>query len=312
MASTWDISFQRIEGAQPGAAELLRLCAYLAPDDIPLSVLRTTEVELPEGLAEALKDEIGWDRVLGSLRVYSLVQQQEDGLRVHRLVQWVVRESLGTEQRKQWLATAIRLLIGVLPIEVWDPKQWPLGARLLPHAHAAIGLLEDQQLEPEAMVLLLDRLGSYLQRRAYYALARPLFERALAIGERALGPEHSDTARALNGMAWLLRDQRQLVAARALPERALAIREKVLGPDHPDTAHSLGSLGVLLVDQGELTAARPLHERALAIREKVLGPDHPDTARSLNHLAWLLRKQGELGVARPLVDGAFLLAQSRR
>ncbi len=52
--------------------------------------------------------------------------------------------------------------------------------------------------------------------------ARPLYQRALAITEKALGPEHPDTAASLNNLASLLRDQGVLAGARPLVERALA------------------------------------------------------------------------------------------
>ena len=58
-------------------------------------------------------------------------------------------------------------------------------------------------------------------------------ERALAIREKALGPEHPITANCLNNLVDLLRDQGDLAEARPLLERALAIREKALGPEHP-------------------------------------------------------------------------------
>jgi hypothetical protein len=35
VSATWSLSFEKIEHANPGAAELLRLCAFLAPDAIP-------------------------------------------------------------------------------------------------------------------------------------------------------------------------------------------------------------------------------------------------------------------------------------
>jgi tetratricopeptide (TPR) repeat protein len=123
-------------------------------------------------------------------------------------------------------------------------------------------------------------------RVADYAQARPLYERVLAMREKARGPEHPDTATSLNNLAAVLQDQGDLAGARPLFERALAIREKVLGPEHPDTAASLNNLAGLLRAQGDLADARPLYERALAIREKVFGPEHPDTAMSLNNLAF--------------------------
>src|SRR5207245_11751946 len=126
VAMTWRPSIQRIEQEQPAAADLLRLCAFLAPDDIPISVLRGRARELPDRLGEALEDEIGWDDALGALRRYSLVQWQPDGLRVHRLVQWVVRESSDADARRHWLAAAVRLLSAAIPSDVHNPDWWPL------------------------------------------------------------------------------------------------------------------------------------------------------------------------------------------
>jgi tetratricopeptide (TPR) repeat protein len=105
--------------------------------------------------------------------------------------------------------------------------------------------------------------------------ARPLCERALAIREKALGPDHPHTALSLNLLANLLWSQGDLADARPICERALAICKKALGSDHPDTGTTLHTLVLVLHDQGDLAAAQPLCERALAIREKVLGPEHP-------------------------------------
>src|SRR5262249_11201963 len=82
------------------------------------------------------------------------------------------------------------------------------------------------------------------------AATRPLFERALAISTKVLGPDHPDTATCLNSLALLHQYQGDLAAARPLFERALTIREKVLGREHPNTAVSLDNLARLLHDQG--------------------------------------------------------------
>ena len=72
---------------------------------------------------------------------------------------------------------------------------------------------------------------------ARYSQAAPLLRDALAIREDALGPEHPDTATALNNLANLFRDQGDYAEARPLLECALAILEKARGPWHPDTAY---------------------------------------------------------------------------
>ncbi|MDQ6898646.1 MAG: tetratricopeptide repeat protein, partial [Candidatus Dormibacteraeota bacterium] len=264
VASTWNLSFKQIERDQPASAALLRLCAFLAPDDIPISLLEAGAAELPARLQRSLGDQIGFDKAIGTLRNYSLIGRQGDSLAVHRLVQWVIRESLEADQQS-WLGAVIRLIAAGFPDHGEDPEQWPMCARLLPHAQIVADLVGDQPIEPGSLSGLLDRVATYLQARAEFGLAKPLLERVLSISERVLGPDHPDTARSLNNLAFLLQAQGELAAARPLYERALEIWERVLGPDHPNTASSLNNLAFLLQAQGELAAARPLYERALEI-----------------------------------------------
>jgi tetratricopeptide (TPR) repeat protein len=109
------------------------------------------------------------------------------------------------------------------------------------------------------------------------AKARPLYDRASAIFEKAL-PDHPDTGRILHNRARFLRIQGDLESARRLFERALAIFENALGLAHPDTARSLSSLAYIHILQNDRPGAVPRLEQALAIRERALGPDHPETA----------------------------------
>jgi hypothetical protein len=39
VATTWSLSFEKVELANPAAADLLRLCAFLAPDAIPEAII---------------------------------------------------------------------------------------------------------------------------------------------------------------------------------------------------------------------------------------------------------------------------------
>ena len=77
-----------------------------------------------------------------------------------------------------------------------------------------------------------------------YAGAEQLARQALALAERAFGPEHPATAVSLNNLANVLQAQGRYGEAEPLHRRALAIREKALGAEHPDTADSLNYLGV--------------------------------------------------------------------
>jgi hypothetical protein len=87
-----------------------------------------------------------------------------------------------------------------------NPSGWPRARRL---DALAIGLVAspDPLLTgaETATTYLLDGLAMYRYRvLAAYAAARPLFERALAIREKAIGSGHSDTATIHNNLGLLL------------------------------------------------------------------------------------------------------------
>ena len=81
----------------------------------------------------------------------------------------------------------------------------------------------------------LNNLAALYQAQGNYAQAEPLYQRALAIYEQVLGPQHPDTASSLNNLAGLYQAQGKYEQAERLYERALAIREQQLGPQHPYT-----------------------------------------------------------------------------
>ncbi|HKZ80574.1 MAG TPA: tetratricopeptide repeat-containing protein, partial [Pyrinomonadaceae bacterium] len=118
-----------------------------------------------------------------------------------------------------------------------------------------------------------------------YRQAILLVERALAIREKALGPNHPLVANSLNSLADFYRSDGSDERAEPLYQRALAIREKALGPDHPDVAASLNGLAKLYRGRQDYVQAEPLFHRAIAIAEKGLGVRHPTVALYLNNLA---------------------------
>jgi tetratricopeptide (TPR) repeat protein len=66
-----------------------------------------------------------------------------------------------------------------------------------------------------------------------YGKAEPLFEQALQISRKALGPEHPDTARSLGKLAALYESMGAYDKAEPLYQQAIQILKKALGPEHP-------------------------------------------------------------------------------
>ena len=57
MATLWDISLEHVTGENQAAAQLLGLCAYLAPENLPLDLFTGHVDLLPEPLAAAAGQE---------------------------------------------------------------------------------------------------------------------------------------------------------------------------------------------------------------------------------------------------------------
>jgi tetratricopeptide (TPR) repeat protein len=310
--TTWALNFAEVEKT-PAAAELLRLSAFLAPDDIPLELITRGASELGPALYEALakfqKDPLVLDEVLELLTRYSLVRRNIPNrtYSIHRLVQAVVRDGMEEKTQRATAERAVRGVNQTFPIPEFE--NWAECERLLPHALACAGLIDKDSMEFPEGARLLNRAGYYLDARADYRGAEPLLQRALAIREKVLGPEDPDVAESLNNLGELHRTLGRSREAEPLHKRALAIWEKALGPEHPAVAASLNNLALLYAAQRRYGEAESLHQRALAIDEKALGTDHPGVALDLNNLAWLYKTQGRYGEAELLYQRSLAIRE---
>ncbi len=72
----------------------------------------------------------------------------------------------------------------------------------------------------------LNNLAELYRVQGHYAAAEPLYQRSLAIWEKALGPEHPHVAQSLENYAALLRQTARADEAERMEARAKAIRAK--------------------------------------------------------------------------------------
>lgn len=228
MGRTFTLSFKRLDPASTTdalAARLLSRAAWFAPGEpISRSLLLKTVPVKPGDLAAESDAEDALRRLIDLGLVES--NTQNDLLMHRHVATWARTVGESDEAREAVeetaLAEAARLNEAGDPelLRVWQPHLQAVADRAAERA-------------------------SVLQGQEDYKGARLYFERALAIREKVLGPEHADTAKSLLNLGTLCFNQGNFAKARWYLSRALPILKAQLGPNHTDTIMARWRLGHL-------------------------------------------------------------------
>lgn len=314
--TTWSLAMDRLRDESPAAGDLLNLGAFLAPEEMPLGLLRAGDPEhLPERLAGLVSDPLSLNEARAALRRYSLADVRREGLSIHRLVQAVTRERLPEEDRRMvWAQAAVRLLRVAFPYHSDDVQTWPECARLLPHAFAAVRHAEELRVAPDAIVGVLNQVGLYLWRRGEYRGARAALERALSVARETAPAGHRVLVTYSTNLGLVLRDLGDEATARDLSEFALRAAEQAYDSDHPEVAVATNNLGLSLLSADasaeDLVRAEELFARALRITQRWFGPNHRYLCIYGANLGGALERQGNLVGAQREYERALGVAET--
>jgi len=285
LAAAIQLSFDRLAEEEPAAAQLISLCAFLAPEPIPQDLFTTAVEQLPKPLAGRAGDLLAWPQVLVQVTARSLARIDEHGLQLHRLTQAILRDHMTPAQAAATRACVEAILAAYDPGAAEDPRAWPRWARLMPHLLAA-------DLAATANPDFRDQVNSavwYLLMRGDIRLGHDLADHLYQQWRDQLGGDDPATLRAGTSVAAALAQMGRYTEARKLDEDTLERRRRLWGADHPRTLDSAGNLAANLRTLGEVEAARDLDQDTLDRRRRVLGADHPSTLRSASNLANDLR-----------------------
>ncbi|HWL92219.1 MAG TPA: serine/threonine-protein kinase, partial [Phycisphaerae bacterium] len=162
-------------------------------------------------------------------------------------------------------------------------------ADLVEHATERAGTMFAGQPLAEAAVR--NEIGTIHYNLGTIDQSAEQFERALALWESQLGPDHVDTLKAVNNLGQARGRQRRLPEAEALYRRALEGRRAALGEDDPYTLVSMNNLADLYRSTGRLDEAEAMLRRTLESQKRVHGTSHKNTITTLGNLAALLTQR---------------------
>ena len=183
---SWSIAWEKIQKTAPAAAELLAFCAFLGPDSIPIEIIKKAVVQSANfGTPNTLEGLL--DDAIGELRRFSLIDRENDTLKVNRHVQDILRDTMDKSVFDLFAERAVLTVIALLPRVNSD--NWLNCQQYESHVQAFIKLIENNdpnfpKFAPFQAALLFDWMGCYLREAALYKDAEQYLERALDMRQK--------------------------------------------------------------------------------------------------------------------------------
>ncbi|MDH6218765.1 FxSxx-COOH system tetratricopeptide repeat protein [Streptomyces pseudovenezuelae] len=350
VAAAWDISLERIKENNPGARELLDICACMAPEPVPISILRKSRgIDITPNVDPILGKAIKLAWAIRNLTQFSLVKLDlgTDTLQMHRLLQHVLLANQAPEEHERLRNAAHQLLSAAKPGHYASSQEWPDYQALLPHVLSSQAVTSTDTFVRELVydtVLFLYFWGDHagaadLARQAYTSwlaasgeenihviriskilafLLRVVGEagESIELNERALElsrrveVDQEDLIDSMIELADARRFQGRFAEARDLGREATERARSQLGPDDAITLRAAHSWGVDLRLCGQFAEALPMDQETARLREELLGPASSLTLNTLNALAIDMRESGDYPGARAFQEDVHRQARA--
>lgn len=344
VGTTFSLALKKVQQISLEAADLLMLCAFLAPDGIPEEIFS----QLPSGIGTSLEsfadNKLSLNNAIKSLLVRREAKGGMPVIIVHRLVQAVIRDTLSDDEKMVWIDTAIKTLNGSL--SDIDEDKWMEYELWISNAITIASYIREWHISSVEAVELLCETGVYLRALANYKEAEHvlllvlemcenegdsnltafcknllatiysewgkhkeaenLYQEALELFEKS--PE-SKAIYILYTQAELYFNRGKYVEVEPLYEKVLEHYKQQFGIEHPATRNCMNNLGMLYKFWGKYKEAQKLLEEILAYRKRFLGISHPYTAISLSNLGDLFQEIGRYNEAETLYQQALAVRE---
>jgi tetratricopeptide (TPR) repeat protein len=303
MTAAWRLSVDTVKRSRPQALEVLRCCAFFGPEPIPRDVFRLGAQETGTAVAEVLSNPIATASVMRELARYALITLDGNAVKVHRLIQALLRDELTADQQAAYRHEAHLIMAAAVPDDPDVATTWPRFQNLLPHVNAEATELH---LSREFAVRSLARgIIRYLYQSGDYTSALALTERFVEQWTADSGPDDENVLRAQRHLGNIQRLMGRFPEAYKVTEEALARARVALGEDDPTTLSLRTGFGADLRATGSFAAARELDTENLSLLERRYGATDGRTLRLLSSLALDHGLVSDYGTAQEMYERAF-------
>jgi tetratricopeptide (TPR) repeat protein len=309
-AMAWELSFRRMALLNPGAAQLLTLCGFFAPDEIPLPMIQNSLGALPDELAQTLQHPVDLHSALNTLEQFSLAKSAEQMISVHGVIGAMAQDRLSNIDRMSWATIALQIASTAFSFDSQNPNSWPACGEVLPHVLAATMHAQGAGVASQTVVDLLSRTGRFLLKLGNYGEARTLLELAHAQVKTTYGPQSAQAADIANNLARVRHRLGDLAGASALYDVALQIDRKIYGPGDPHLATVANNSAMTLVELGKLEAAKERFQWAIEVYQKSYPTHHPKIASVMNNLGFVLMQLKDYAAAKQWLEQALTITES--
>lgn len=180
IATTWEISFNKIQLELPNAIKFINICGFFAPDNIRKDFFIRTTGKTSSVVNDLLTSPIEFDDILAILRRFSLIQINNTSFSMHRLVQAVIVDKINIEDQKILVENAWMILSNYIE-ELEIQRYEVVNAETFSHILSTVSHLQRLEHFLDNVVKLLHALGVYLIKSGDMGRARELLEGAMKI-----------------------------------------------------------------------------------------------------------------------------------
>lgn len=295
VAEAWGVAFDRLFEEDRAAAELLQLCAFFGPEPISIQILHFCRnvLGVSDELRAAAHDSIMLHSAIRKIGRYGLAQVEAgESLRVHRLVQAVLRDRIPEDRQNHYRRLVHLVLAEANPGDPDNRAGWFMLDQISRHIVRSTGLIEGGDESDAVRQVIIDQIR-YRYVKGDNETSRELADTALRIWREKYGDSDKLVLISSRHLGNALRALGRYAEALTVDSDTLERMREVLGEDDEHTLMAASSYGADLRIQGRYEEALQLDKQNLARHVANFGADERNTLRNENNLAVDLRLKGE-------------------